>query len=242
MKDSLTEIGERMRAYLAIKKIGVNQLGRLSGTSGAQISKMLSGRSYNILSLLAIADVCPDLNVQWLIRGEGEMITPEGPPQAVDWRNSGPEPGRISEFTSPSGNPEPSPETYVANDRVYLDEIRQLRVILQEKEHDNAGLVAEKARLDERLQEIGQLKEIVRQKELENARLVGTKEKLEDNLAYEKQVNAHYKDANVILKTIVVDFRTLLFRLAGGGDEKSDSKEQPERKDNSSELKHQSSA
>jgi transcriptional regulator with XRE-family HTH domain len=82
MKETLTQISGRLKTYLELKKIGVNQLGRLSGTSGAQVSKILNGKSYNINTLLTIASVCKDLDVHWLLKGEGQMLLAKSPAES----------------------------------------------------------------------------------------------------------------------------------------------------------------
>ncbi len=70
----LEGIGKRLRKYLKIKNIGINEIGRLSGTSGGQISFMLQGRRYSIKRLLNIFACCSDLNSDWLLFGKGDMI------------------------------------------------------------------------------------------------------------------------------------------------------------------------
>lgn len=73
MQNKLKEVGKRLNQYLAHKKIGINQLGRITGTSGAQISNIINGKNYGMVKLLNILYACPDLNLSWLIHGDGPM-------------------------------------------------------------------------------------------------------------------------------------------------------------------------
>lgn len=57
-------------------KIGVNELGRLTNTSGAQISHIIKGKKYGVDKFLNILDIFPQLNPYWLIYGQGEMEFP----------------------------------------------------------------------------------------------------------------------------------------------------------------------
>lgn len=50
------------------------------GLSNGQISKMDNGTSTTTLA--KIADVCPQLNLRWLLLGEGEMLMNETEPSA----------------------------------------------------------------------------------------------------------------------------------------------------------------
>lgn len=79
----LTHTGQRLKAYLDHKGIGVNQLGRMTHTSGSQISNIIAGRNYGVDKLLSVIEVCPDLDVYWLITGSGEMIPKQQPDSAV---------------------------------------------------------------------------------------------------------------------------------------------------------------
>ncbi len=76
MDERLASIGKRLNEYLIFKKTGINQFGRVTGTSGAQISNIINGKNYGIIKLLDILQVCSDLNLTWLIYGNGSMILP----------------------------------------------------------------------------------------------------------------------------------------------------------------------
>lgn len=75
--DQLKEIGKRLGQYIKLKNIGVNELGRLTQTSGAQISFIIKGKKYGVDKLLIILEVCKDLNPSWLMYGKGTMIIDE---------------------------------------------------------------------------------------------------------------------------------------------------------------------
>jgi hypothetical protein len=74
MTTSLDAIGSRLSQYLSYKRIGINKFGRLTNTSGAQISNIINGKNYGMTKLIEIIHVCPDLNMLWLLKGEGEML------------------------------------------------------------------------------------------------------------------------------------------------------------------------
>lgn len=78
MTTSLESIGKRLSQYLSLKRIGINKFGRLTNTSGAQISNIINGKNYGMTKLIEIIRVCPDLNMLWLLKGEGEMLLDTG--------------------------------------------------------------------------------------------------------------------------------------------------------------------
>ncbi len=51
-------------------KIGVNKLGRMSHTSGAQIHNIIKGKRYGFDKILNILKVCPDIDIKWLVYGK----------------------------------------------------------------------------------------------------------------------------------------------------------------------------
>jgi transcriptional regulator with XRE-family HTH domain len=70
----LFQIGKRLSTYLKSKHIGINELGKLTHTSGAQVSNIIKGKNYGITKLIAILEACPELNPLWLLQGRGEMM------------------------------------------------------------------------------------------------------------------------------------------------------------------------
>lgn len=67
---------ERFIEYLKMKGIGQTSFEESSGLSRGSISQK-SGFSANSIEKIAIA--CPDLNLDWLITGKGEMLKTEAP-------------------------------------------------------------------------------------------------------------------------------------------------------------------
>ena len=66
----------RLKAYLAKSKISQSEFGRSIGVSTAYVGSIRKGIDPD--KLKAIASAYPDLNIDWLVYGEGEMIkTPE---------------------------------------------------------------------------------------------------------------------------------------------------------------------
>src|SRR5690554_6885292 len=74
MENDLTELGIRLGKYLHYKRIGTNQLGRMMGSSGALASNILNGKNFGMNKFLAIGTACPDLNLCWLLTGQGKML------------------------------------------------------------------------------------------------------------------------------------------------------------------------
>ena len=70
MKLDLQEIGFRLKQFMDQEKIGVNELGRITESSGAQVSNIINGKNYGMKKFLAIAHACPNLNLYWLLTGE----------------------------------------------------------------------------------------------------------------------------------------------------------------------------
>ena len=72
--DELVKVGQRIQTYLKYKGIGINQLGRLSDTSGAQVSNIIKGKKFGLDKIYTLFKVLPDLSPNWLLFGEGEML------------------------------------------------------------------------------------------------------------------------------------------------------------------------
>ena len=67
-------IKERLQAYLKEKRTNNSEFGRMIGVSNAYISSMRKAPSPEVISQLSTK--FPDLNIGWLITGEGSMIKP----------------------------------------------------------------------------------------------------------------------------------------------------------------------
>jgi hypothetical protein len=74
MAVNLEQIGARLRFYMKVKELGIYELGATTNTSSIQISKILSGKNYNMDDLLAVLKGLPELNTHWVIYGEGNMF------------------------------------------------------------------------------------------------------------------------------------------------------------------------
>ncbi len=67
------EIKERLAAYLKAKRFKQNEFARICGIDPSVLSRI--GKTTDDTSLRKI-DEASDLNIEWLIKGEGEMIKP----------------------------------------------------------------------------------------------------------------------------------------------------------------------
>ena len=67
-------IKERLQTYLKEKRINNSEFGRIIGVSNAYISSMRKAPSPDVLSQLSTK--FPDLNIGWLITGDGSMLKP----------------------------------------------------------------------------------------------------------------------------------------------------------------------
>ncbi len=65
------EIKERLAAYLKAKRFKQNEFARICGIDPSVLSRI--GKTTDDTSLRKI-DEASDLNIEWLIKGEGEMI------------------------------------------------------------------------------------------------------------------------------------------------------------------------
>jgi transcriptional regulator with XRE-family HTH domain len=72
--EELIDVGKRIESYMKLKGIGINQLGRLTNTSGSQVLNMINGKKYGLDKIYILLKVLPDLNYSWLLFGEGEML------------------------------------------------------------------------------------------------------------------------------------------------------------------------
>ncbi len=66
-------VKERLVKYLQYKKIGQNKFESLAGISNGYITNLKKAPGSDILT--KILNAAPDLNQQWLLTGEGEMLT-----------------------------------------------------------------------------------------------------------------------------------------------------------------------
>ena len=71
----MENIKERLESYLQFKKINKSEFGRRIGVSNAFISSIK--KSISPEKLQKIKEVFPDLNIEWLMTGDGDMIVSE---------------------------------------------------------------------------------------------------------------------------------------------------------------------
>lgn len=70
--EKLDTVKERLLEYLRANRITQAEFGRMMGVSSAYVSTMRESLSLDMQKKVKAA--FPDLNMQWLIFGEGEMI------------------------------------------------------------------------------------------------------------------------------------------------------------------------
>lgn len=67
-------IKERISAYCKRKNIAISRLEKLSGLSNGYFNQVKKRPSLDKIEM--ISKVFPDLNTNWLLTGEGEMLNP----------------------------------------------------------------------------------------------------------------------------------------------------------------------
>lgn len=70
--EKLDTVKERLLEYLKANRITQAEFGRMMGVSSAYVSTMRESLSLDMQK--KVKEAFPDLNMQWLIFGEGEMI------------------------------------------------------------------------------------------------------------------------------------------------------------------------
>lgn len=109
-----TEFTDRLKLFIKSKRLGQTKFEELVGLSRGYISRVKP--SIGVDKLLDIIDVFPDLNLDWLITGKGEMIDPS--PQSDPL-------GQITE------NLAESPTEYKNKYMEILEENRKLRIEIE---------------------------------------------------------------------------------------------------------------
>lgn len=113
-----TTVKQRLIAYLDYKGISKSEFGRRVGVSSAFVSSIRSSISKDTIQSITLK--FPDLNRDWLLYGEGEMLKPSGA-SITNVQTS----GRDSVFNGATGAEQAS---------VLKTEIEYLKKILEEKE------------------------------------------------------------------------------------------------------------
>lgn len=81
----MNTIKERLAEYLKYKRVNKSEFGRMVGVSNAYVSSIR--KSIQPDKLERIGSAFPDLNVSWLLTGDGEMLKGAGS-QAVAYGNA----------------------------------------------------------------------------------------------------------------------------------------------------------
>jgi len=72
----LNTVRERLTKYLRDKKISKSEFGRLCGVSNAYVTSLKKTIGSDVLRTIGLK--FPDLNIEWLLTGEGQMLKPQG--------------------------------------------------------------------------------------------------------------------------------------------------------------------
>ena len=71
----LNTVRERLTKYLRDKKISKSEFGRLCGVSNAYVTSLKKTIGSDVLRTIGLK--FPDLNIEWLLTGEGQMLKPQ---------------------------------------------------------------------------------------------------------------------------------------------------------------------
>ena len=137
--ETLEAIGKRLDKYLQFNNIGINELGRLTKTSGAQVSNIINGKNYGLSKLMAVLDVLPNLNPMWLLQGKGFMERENN--TAVDLHNS-PQidlQARLDEAYNKIAFLEMTLEVYKNSSEILKETNMHLKIIVEHYQNANAA-------------------------------------------------------------------------------------------------------
>ena len=74
----MCNIANNIGTYLKVKGFSVNYFAQHIGIDQANLSKMIKGKQrISDKTLKKIEQACPDLNMTWLLTGEGDMLRPQ---------------------------------------------------------------------------------------------------------------------------------------------------------------------
>lgn len=74
----MEELKERIKSYLTISGITLNKIAKDTGYPQSNLQKQINGETtMSVATLMVIANYLPDLSMEWLIRGTGEMTRHE---------------------------------------------------------------------------------------------------------------------------------------------------------------------
>lgn len=118
-------IKERLSAYLQYKGINKSEFGRIIGVSSSYISSMR--KSIQPDKAEKIASSFPDLNIAWLMTGEGEMLRAGAVRHATAT-------GDGSVAVSGNNNSHIGPGQGGGEEEVLRERVKSLEALLEEKE------------------------------------------------------------------------------------------------------------
>lgn len=70
-----TQLQQRLKKFLSAERISNSEFGRLTGTSASYVTSVKTSISFKMLE--KIQNINPQLNINWLIFGTGEMYRGE---------------------------------------------------------------------------------------------------------------------------------------------------------------------
>lgn len=74
---SISDFSYRLKAFMRVKSLINKDLAKIVKTDSTQVGRWLSGSIPKIDKLQKLKDEYPDLNLNWLLNGEGQMSTSE---------------------------------------------------------------------------------------------------------------------------------------------------------------------
>ena len=77
--------GTRLREYRKVKKLTMQQLADLIGIRQGPLSELETGKSSPSANTLASLHLHTDINVAWLLTGQGPMIRPESVAEPINY-------------------------------------------------------------------------------------------------------------------------------------------------------------
>lgn len=76
---------QRIASILSFNKITINSLSKKIGASQVTLNKQINGTTaISAKILLILLDYFKDISAEWLLRGEGDMIKKESPPEVEE--------------------------------------------------------------------------------------------------------------------------------------------------------------
>lgn len=74
MTEGILNIGHRLQLFIDSQGLSNNKFGDKVGVSGSMVSHMVNGNNFGVDKLMKILSSFPQLNIEWLLTGKGEML------------------------------------------------------------------------------------------------------------------------------------------------------------------------